>query len=172
MPVDSTKYIRDIVIDSISDRLKLITLANGYDFEVNEKVFTLAGIVTDVPLPAIMLMETNENALNRTGWLYSCDLNLTIVAAAVYHGADPDGECRKLLGNIQRAVVVPQPEVYFAAIKYNADPLVLTEDTSVAQVIEIGNAMNAGEAIEGQVVCQIEVTVKYDRALQDPRRIL
>ena len=75
MPVDSTKYIRDIVIDSISDRLKLITLANGYDFEVNEKVFRLRGSSRTFRSPAIMLMETNENALNRTGWLYSCDLS-------------------------------------------------------------------------------------------------
>ncbi len=172
MAVDQTKLVRDIVIDAIGNRLKLITLANGYDYEVNEKVFTLAGVVNDIPLPAIMLLETNENVLNRTGELYSCDLNLTVLAAAVYHGNDPDGECRKLMGNIQRAIVLPQPEIYFSAIQYNPDPLILTEVTQPAQVIELGNAMNAGEVLEGQVLGQIEFLIKYDRALRDPRRIL
>ena len=94
---------------------------------------------------------------------------LTVVAAAVYHGADPDGECRKLLGNIQRAVVVPQPEVYLQPS--GTTPIFSLDGRHNVARDRDWERDECGRSDRGQVVCQMEFTVKYDQAPQTQDRI-
>lgn len=156
--------MRQQIIDTILARLRTITLANSYSREVGSKrVFNAKRLPQQLPTPAVILLQGDEMVSNRVGDRYECTLPVTIGFVDAYAGADPDAEAVEFLADVQRAIGV---EFTVATTRYSDG----AASSPTVRMREVGNAVNAGDPLEGKIFGEVQVEVIYQRSIYDPAK--
>jgi hypothetical protein len=158
------EHIRDNLVGQIATQLETITTTAGYSRSV-AKVYKTNPNSANVPSPAVVLVQGNEDVTDFVGPLVerNCNLNLTFVDN--YTGSDPDGEALKFLSDIQRAVG------QILTFTYTADRYSGGSGTGSATLTELGSSLNYSEAMRGKIYGTVSYALVYRTSSKDPRKL-
>lgn len=155
--------IRQEIVNAVTARLQSITYANSYNREVGKgRVYNANKLPQQIPTPAIIFLQGQENADNSVGDRYACSISLSIAFIDAYSGDDPDVEANEFLADIQKAMA--GAEISFSTVNYSSGVAV----TTLAQILERGSALNAGDPVRGKIYGEVHYNVQYQRSIFDP----
>lgn len=159
--------VRTVVVNKVQSLLSLITVKNGYAFNVGaSRVFLRDIIGPNTEVPALFVVQRTESAsmlsIQRSTRRV---LSIQVGFLAAYNGPDPDEQAVQFMADIQRAIGYAH-EIEVAT---KEDP-----NTSVFLPIaieEAGSAINVAEPIQGRVYGQVDYMIRYHTSHLDPRYI-
>jgi len=157
-------HIRDNLIDQIADQLETITTTAGYSRSV-ARVYKANPNSANIPSPAVVLVQGNEDVTDFVGPLVERNCNLNITFVDNYAGQDADGEALEFLSDVQRCI----GEILtftFSAERYPGG-----SGTCSARLSEIGSSLNYSDAMRGKIYGTITYNLAYRTSSKDPRKL-
>lgn len=157
--------IRQQIVDAIVSKLQAITYANSYNREIGtSRVYNANKLPQQIPTPAIVVLQGQEQASNKVGDRYECTLRISLAFIDAYSGSDPDTEANEFLADIQKAM--SGAEISITTTNYSSGASV----TTFAQILEQASMLNAGEPVRGKVYGEVHYNVIYQRSIFDPNK--
>jgi hypothetical protein len=157
--------IRQEIINAVTAKLQSITYANSYNREIGSgRVYNANKLPQQIPTPAIIFLQGQENADNSVGDRYECSIALSIAFIDAYSGSDPDTEANEFLADIQKAM--SGAELTITTTNYSTGAAV----TTFAQILERGSTLNAGDPVRGRIYGEVHYNVQYQRSIFDPSK--
>ena len=160
----SEKHIRDGLISTIAATLETITKANGYSRNVS-RVYQTPPNATNIPTPAIVITQGNEDVVGFVGPISERNVILNITFVDNYAGDDSDGEALEFLVDVQRALGT------ILTFQFTAKTMAGADHTSNAQLYEEGSSLNYAEPMRGKIYGTTTYNLQYRTAAKDPRRL-
>jgi hypothetical protein len=154
--------IREKCIDAIRTYLTGITVANGYSRDIGPKrVYGIKETPSSVIVPAIFIMQGEEQTLNDIGERYSCELEIAIGFVDNNKTNNPDKDATTFMGEIQKVLPI-EFEVEHGT--YPPGPTV----TQRVVLKEVGNTINISAGTSGIIMGQITYILYYRRNIFTP----
>lgn len=162
----SEKHIRDGLIDQIAAKLDTIQRKNAYDRDV-ARVYTTAPNGANIPSPAIVVTQGDEDVEEFVGPIAqrNCLLNITFVDN--YAGRDQDGEALEFLADVQRALG-SMLSFQYSARRADGGATLVSQN---AQLFEQGSSLNYADSMRGKIYGTVSYVLQYRTSSKDPRRL-
>ena len=157
--------VRQIVIDAIIEKLKLIKYANGYSREIlDENVRVTRVAPSGINPPAVFLIQGDEEvdpiSMNQ---MYECNLQIGIGFMDVGQD-DSDSEALEFMADIQKAMGCEFTITCTSAATGSSS-------TQIVNMFETGNSINISDSLVGYVLGQVGYMVSYRRHWLYPDKI-
>ena len=156
--------IKQLAINAIKTKLISITKANGYTRNITaNSIFTHADTATDIPMPAIILLEGEEEILKQYSDRYECRLELIVGFVDSWGSDDLEAGANIFMAEIQKAM----------GVEFNVTTTLYTTGTSVnttVQLFEKGSEIYVANSLPNQITGKITYHVTYRRHILDPNK--
>jgi hypothetical protein len=164
MPAIDTS-IRDLIIDGIRTNLSNIKIANGYSRDIStDRILGIVDTPTAVRPPAIILIQGEEQVLNKIGDRYECIFEIMVGFVDSVRTQVPDKTATSFMAEIQDAL----PIEFDINTKIHPSG---NATTMTVQLQEVGNTINVNAGTTSLVLGQVTYECQYRRNIHRPDRV-